>query len=269
VEVLRSIKTLRGINGKTAPDVLKDAEAKQTFETWLKKVAALPAEKRLEAVVAKLKERNPGFDGKVVWRHPDNGEVTHLELEADHLTDLSPVRALTGLIYLNCHGSAPGKGKLADLSPLKGMKLEYLHCDQTAVRDLSPLKGMKLTYLNCAGTKVADLSPLKDMKLTALNCGSTPVTELSPLKGMPLTGLDIEHTAITDLSPLKGMRLGILHCRGTRVTDFSPLKGMPLEELSCDFKPERDAAILRSITTLKRINLSPAAAFWRDVDGGK
>ena len=34
---------------------------------------------------------------------------------------------------------------------------------------------------------------------------------------------------------------------------------MPLKNLWCDFKPERDAAILRSIKTLEKINDKPAA----------
>jgi hypothetical protein len=53
---------------------------------------------------------------------------------------------------------------------------------------------------------------------------------------------------------------------GTRVTDLSPLKGMPLKELSCDFKPERDTEILRSLKSLQRINGKPAAEFWKEVD---
>ena len=35
------------------------------FQRWVKEVAALPAEKQVEAVAKKLKELNPGFDGKV------------------------------------------------------------------------------------------------------------------------------------------------------------------------------------------------------------
>jgi len=42
------------------------------------------------------------------------------------------------------------------------------------------------------------------------------------------------------------------------VSDLSPLKDMPLKELKCDFKPERDAKILRSIKTLETINGKPA-----------
>jgi hypothetical protein len=40
---------------------------------------------------------------------------------------------------------------------------------------------------------------------------------------------------------------------------------MPLKELDCDFRPGRDTAILRSITTLEKINGKPAAEFWKDV----
>ena len=35
------------------------------FQQWMKDVAALPAEKQMEAVAKKLQELNPGFDGKV------------------------------------------------------------------------------------------------------------------------------------------------------------------------------------------------------------
>jgi hypothetical protein len=41
---------------------------------------------------------------------------------------------------------------------------------------------------------------------------------------------------------------------------------MPLNVLGCDFKPERDKEILRSIKTLESINGKPAADFWREVD---
>jgi hypothetical protein len=51
------------------------------------------------------------------------------------------------------------------------------------------------------------------------------------------------------------------------VTDLSPLKGMLLKSLGCDFQRERDAALLRSLTTLERINDKPAADFWKEVDG--
>ena len=44
---------------------------------------------------------------------------------------------------------------------------------------------------------------------------------------------------------------------------------MPLKVLECDFKPERDGDILRSLTTLETINGKPARDFWKDVDAAK
>ena len=36
-----------------------------------------------------------------------------------------------------------------------------------------------------------------------------------------------------------------------------------------DFKPERDTEILRSITTLEKIDEKPAAEFWKKYDAGR
>src|SRR5947209_8086761 len=112
----------------------------------------MPAEKQVKAVAAKLKELNPGFDGKVTHK-VEEGAVTSLAFLTDHVTDISPVRGLARLRVLDCRGT-PHKGRLADLTPLKGIKLTYLHCDATQVADLSPLKDMKLTQLSCFITQV-------------------------------------------------------------------------------------------------------------------
>jgi len=59
---------------------------------------------------------------------------------------------------------------------------------------------------------------------------------------------------------------GELCLAGSLVSDLSVMKRMPLKQVVCDFKPERDAAILRSIKTLETINHKPAAEFWKEVD---
>jgi len=71
------------------------------------------AEKHVEAVAAKLKELNPGFDGKVMHKI-ENGVVTELGFVADNVTDIAPVRALEGLKTLDWN---PAIGGLAKLSP--------------------------------------------------------------------------------------------------------------------------------------------------------
>jgi hypothetical protein len=237
-------------------------------------------------VVARLKEVNPGFDGKVETKVVD-GVVTDLDLLSDQVTDLSPLRAVGGVPFLRCEARGQGRGQLADLSPLKGLQMKGLSITATRVSDLSPLEGMPLWMFNCAGTRVSDLTPLRGMPLTRLFFGGTGVSNLSPLKGMPLEYLDFSDTRvsdlsplrdlplvwlkctdipITDLSPLKGKKLGLLWCHNTKVTDLSPLRGMPLTELWCDFRRERDAETLRSLTSLETINGKPARDFWKEVD---
>jgi hypothetical protein len=41
---------------------------------------------------------------------------------------------------------------------------------------------------------------------------------------------------------------------------------MPLEQLWLDFRAERDAEVLRSVTDLEQINDVPAAEFWKAQD---
>jgi serine/threonine protein kinase/Leucine-rich repeat (LRR) protein len=310
--ILRSIKTLETINGKLAAEFWKKVadRAKPIEESWFKEVAALPAQKQVEAVAAKLKERNPRFKSPVtptIEKGVVTGLVVHEQESTAVPSDLSPLRALTGLERLRCDDDyAKPSGVLTDLSPLRGLRLKELALRNTGVADLSPLQGMPLENLVLSRTRVADLSPLRGMPLKWLNCWLTPVADLSPLKGMPLMDLNVganvhdltplqglplkslalNGSKVTDLSPLKGMPLGDLNVganvhdlkplqgmplraltlTGSKVTDLSLLKGMPLRHIYGDFKPERDAAILRSIKTLEEINHKPADLFWKEVD---
>ncbi|MBL8827194.1 MAG: DUF1080 domain-containing protein, partial [Planctomycetaceae bacterium] len=182
------------------------------FQAWLADTQKLSAEKQLEAVSKKLMELNPGFKGVLTGLgsigRPKilNGAVTELGFSVVHVTDISPVRALTGLQALSCSGDE-AFGILSDLSPLRGMGLSVLHLHKTAVSDLSPLIGMSLTQLNCGFTTVTDLSPLTGMPLTSFDCHVTKVSDLSPLKDAPLTHITFSGTRVTDMSPLRGKKL--------------------------------------------------------------
>jgi formylglycine-generating enzyme required for sulfatase activity len=208
------------------------------FQQWMQSVAALPAKKQVEAVSRKLVELNPGFDGKLTGFEGkggpkiDSGAVTELAFDTNNVTDVSPVRALAGLRSLGCRGSFL-KGRLSDLSPLRGSQLAKLDCmDNVALSDLSPLAGMPLVYLSCHGTRLSDLSPLRGMPLTSLDCGYSPLSDLSSLKGMRLTFLSVNRTPVSDLSPLEGMPLTSLNCNSCgRIVNLSPLRGMPLTRL--------------------------------------
>jgi hypothetical protein len=253
-------------NGNGTVYILR-LEGPGVYEAWIQSVALLPPEEQVKAVATKLQERNPGFDGQVE-SEIHQGVVTGLGFQTDAVTDISPVRGLTGLQKLACSGSGPGRGKLADLGPLKGLRLKALRCFWTKVADLAPLQGMPLEDLHCNLTLISDLTPLQGMPLVKLQVSETKVRSLAPLKGMAsLSYLTFYNTAVADLAPLKGMPLTVLHCSGSKVGDLTPLRGMPLTELGGDFKPERDTALLRSIPTLTTINSKPAAEFWKNVGG--
>ncbi|WP_020474732.1 protein kinase domain-containing protein [Zavarzinella formosa] len=228
------------------PENASPVLAKNSRAEWEQRVSGLPALEQIKEVHAELKRLNPGYEGTVDYRI-DDGVVTKLQIVPVHLTDISPVRVLSGLKIFNCNGGivSPYQRHLSDLSPLRGLKLTELDCGFLPVNDLRPLEGMPLFLLSIAGSNVPDLSPLRGMKLHFLDCSKTPVADLSPLQGMPLD---------------------MLFCNGTRATDLSPLRGMPLMNLSCDFAPKRDDDILKSLRVLRTINSLTPVAFWNRVE---
>ncbi|MCY3020379.1 MAG: SUMF1/EgtB/PvdO family nonheme iron enzyme, partial [Planctomycetota bacterium] len=230
-------------------------------DAWIKMVQAQPAEKQVEEVVKKLKELNPGYDGKVEPKIND-ANVAGLSLTPGPLRDISPLRALAKLEELGFGDWAVSK-PLADLRPLNGLMLRALDIRGTKVHDLVPLKEMPLRFLYMTQTPVSDLSPLANMPLTELSVDVTSVTDLSPIRKLRLTALFMAHTKISDLEPVRGMPLSVLTCSDTKVMTLAPLIASPLKRLHCDFKPDRDAAILRSIKTLEIINYLPVAEFWK------
>jgi Leucine-rich repeat (LRR) protein len=236
-------------------------------DDWMKEVAAMPPDRQVKAVMDKLQELNPGFDGKETHAFDDAGAaVTELNFCTDKVTGISPVRALTRLQQLRCTGTGipEAPGQLNRLSALKGLKLTLLDCSCNGhLSSLDPLKGMPLTELHCNQTKVSDLSPLKGMKLRVLMCVRTGpdrayVADLSPLEGMPLEVLNLGYQArISDLSPLAHTRLTELTVCYSRVRDLSPLEGLPLEYLGIfgtqvsDLRPLKNMQSLRGLDILE------------------
>jgi serine/threonine protein kinase len=296
-----------GRAGGLGREVSLEAAPLTEAERWERAVAGMPAEQQIKAVVRRLKELNPAFDGTVTPTI-ENGAVTRLHFLTDEVEDISPVRALPGLMTLECPGGE--RGRLSDLSPLRGMRLTVLECSGTRVADLSTLRGMPLTALHAHETRVSDLSPLQGMPLKVLTIQHTTVTSLAPLKGMALTYLDIAWgRSVSDLTPLKDMPLDYLNLAdqpvsdlaplaslkslrrllldSTSASDLTPLRGLGLEELSIRKIPARDLSPLkelplrslrldyradrekfvRSFKELERINDRPAADFWKKADG--
>jgi serine/threonine protein kinase/Leucine-rich repeat (LRR) protein len=231
---------------------------------WLRHTSTLPPKKQVEAVLALLRELNRGFDGKA-GHAIEHGAVTSLELRTDDVTDLSPLAALPDLQHLHCRGSGLDRGKLSDLSPLKGLRLVTLDISANLVSDLTPLAEMPLRELHLAGNTVGDLSALKGLPLEVLDCSHTLVSDLKPLRGMRLTSFACAGTAVTDLAPLQKMPLQKLDCSGTSINDLTPLKTMPLEELKFNYSIWRDEPVVRALPHGIRVNDKPLDEFWADV----
>lgn len=82
--------------------------------------------------------------------------------------------------------------------------------------------------------------------------------------GMPLDGPDCIRTGVKDLTALKGMKRSCFLGREIPAADISLLKDTPLQEVGIS-EPAKHLELLRSITTLERINGMPAAEFWENL----
>jgi formylglycine-generating enzyme required for sulfatase activity len=256
-----------------SPDAKTPAIAPFT-DADVKRIAALPAAEQIEEIRKELMKRNPGFGGNLRSGFgPEpiiaDGIVTHLAFETDNVSDISPVRALTGLRELHCNGSKPGLGRLTDLSPLKGM----------------PLASLSVT----CNANLTDLSALQGLPLKGLHVGDTGVTSIKVLEDMPLAHLWLHGTPVADLSPLAGKSLATLHCSGTRVENLKGLSAAGVQTLTCDLGQLPDEADLKRLGVkelrlervpaiidlerlrklgqrLTRINNKPAEEFWKEVE---
>jgi serine/threonine protein kinase len=204
---------------------------KAADEAWVRRVANMPPDEQIKAVIDRLCELNPDYKADVRSRK-EGGFVVEWHMSTENVADISALRALTGLQRLTCAGARVNR-PLSSLAPLQGLKLKFLDCSFTDVADLSPLVGMPLEELICRDTRVKDLTPLRGMDLQSLSCDSTRVTDLSPLSGSKLTFLNCRNTEIATLAGLKGCKLTRLYCDNTKVKDLDPLRGMKLIELNC------------------------------------
>jgi hypothetical protein len=141
----------------TAPAKPLPAFETPAFQEWMKTVADLPADKKVEAVTKKLRELNPHFMGKVTPKI-SNGVVTELSFVTNRISDISPVRAFRRLKVLRISsGNADNKSNFSDLSPLRGIPLTDLDCSSTHVSHLSPLQDCK--SLKSLKTKNTNVTP--------------------------------------------------------------------------------------------------------------
>jgi tRNA A-37 threonylcarbamoyl transferase component Bud32 len=115
------------------------------------------ARQQARSLGVRLRRLNPGFDGSIQYTTGPSAGLWKVSFLTDAVTDISPLAGLTDLKVLTCAGSAPGKGRLKDLSPLRTLtQLTHLECQWNRIEDLSPLRELALTNLVC------DFNPGRD-----------------------------------------------------------------------------------------------------------
>lgn len=239
---------------KTIPEV---PPADLITAAWITSVAQMKPDDQGQEVARMLRVLNPGYNGNPVYTLSGN-KIYTLSLSVDQITNLGPLRALTGVERLSLTATSPESSKLQDLTPLKGMKLDVFKCNNLPITDLSPLEGMPLGYLTLDGTQVRDLKPLRGTRLSFLSLSKAPVSDLTPLNKMSVGHLVLSHTQIKDLRPLQGSSLRMLDLSYTAITTpvLAALKDLPvLEELWLRHTAVTDLSVLAGLK-LVRLDLS-------------
>ena len=225
-------------------------------EAFLKNMADMPASRQLFLLSVWLRERNPGFDGKVTHK-TENGMVTGLELPSPLVQDLTPLRGLTKLRTLTCRRTV-GYDKNADNDNAVLGSLEALEKindkpvaefrQEVTVRQAAFKEFLKAVPAMMAQAQVSAVaamlkernpdfngqvsSKIEDGVVTEIGIGG-PLTDLTPLR--PLLGLKVlkcSSGTLWDLSPLKGMSLTSINLAGSKlIQNLEPLRGMPLTSL--------------------------------------
>jgi Leucine-rich repeat (LRR) protein len=210
--------------------------------------------------------------------------LRHLEFTSTAVTDLEPLRDLTGLTYINGDNS-----KITSLASLAGLKnLKTLSINNTGVSDLSPLKPLKVlamvyadnTGINLqAGNAFLDSNPgclvifqtyentnwwknlpqaWKDCFLDQLKLKGTPdkvqLQQIVSLKKVVIS----ENPQITSLGNLlKLSRLEELQISGTAVASLEPVAQMKtLKILRFPKNPVTDLTPLAQHQGLREIDCS-------------
>jgi len=225
------------------------------FDRWLTSVANLPTEEQVEEVRRKMAECNPGFDPTTLTAQFEGRVVRAITFSSMQVTDLSPLRAFSGLRFLFMEGQPSPVSPLVDLAPLQGLSLRILSAGFTNVSDLRPLAGMPLTEIKLGRTRVSSLEPLRGMPLERLSLDGCPLEGLDPLDGMPIRYLSIPSTGVEDLGPLRGSEIETLICGDNPLDDLSPLAGAPLVDLAIESTGVSDLAPLHA-SSLRRLFIS-------------
>ncbi|MBW8040163.1 MAG: hypothetical protein FVQ85_09215 [Planctomycetes bacterium] len=186
----------------------------------------------------------------------DYNKIDKLDLRDSEISDLEPIKGLTGLKWLDVRST-----QVSDLETIKGLtSLERLYLNGTEVRDLEPIKGLtSLQELYIHDTQVSDLEPIRQLaSLQKLGLRNTQVSDLEPIKGLTsLYALDLRNTQVSNLEPIKQLTsLLRLYLSGTQVSDLEPIKQLSrLQRLYLENTQVSDLEPIKQLSSLEQLYL--------------
>lgn len=175
-----------------------------------------------------------------------------LDLAQSGTANLAPLAAWPALKRLDLSDTP-----VADLTPLRELRLERLRVDRTRVKDLGPLRGMPLRELGIAGTRVYGFDALRSLSLWVFDASQTGFIESGLLKEMPLADLNLSGTRMFDFTALRRLtQLTSLQLEDTGFRDLALLADLPLQSLNLARTKVSDLAPLQRVTSLRHLNLA-------------
>lgn len=222
-----SAKTVSGSNKYTDNTIAEFSNAH--LEKWVRKTLKKSASakiriKDLDRITSIAFVGGQELTGKLDYSYDANFNAVIISGKKEYhfnyynLKDFTQFRRLKELSIIG--------EQIADLSPLKGMKLTKLDLTCNHITDLTPLSSMDtLEYLNVQGNPVKSISPLSKLgKLSYINLANTPVKEIAGLKSLKkLATLDISFTKVKNIS-VGPPNITYINLLGSECTNLEALK---------------------------------------------
>jgi len=166
-------------------------------------------------------------------------DITGPDLPSWGLLDLSPLRSLTSLVWLDLFRDINFGRDLGpwthvlDLSPVAQLStLNTVRFDINAVQDITALASLNVTSLLLSSETLSDLSPLaKVTTLQAALVRGKSITDVAPLAAALKSSqskVAISNTSISDIAPLAALTsIRALSLNDNLIADIAPLVNLP------------------------------------------
>jgi len=180
--------------------------------------------------------------------------LKYLNLENNHISDLSPLGQLDNLIEINLIGN-----RITDITPLtKHKKLKKLELGYNRITDVSPLGSLNgLEYLDLGWNHIDSPGPISRLAgLTHLDLG---VINISMVEAVPqnISYLYLTHNRIEGTLGFSGLtKLESLYLSDNQIEDISPLSGLAnLRSLGLYHNKISDITALTGLEQLEYLDL--------------